>query len=326
MSRLQAIKDFNTKLILERSLRIRMDRYNEKIIIAVTKSVARTGALPEMEAFQSELEQILLSHYRIVGDVFIDGINQMVQDEEEHAVISTKSYHPGIETLGRRKQFVVVDKYFRTQASSVSGKITAVTKKEAIGALEIAKSAAFKPGAVSLDMVDIAGDTGATFRRRMNGRSTGLVRINTNNPAEAAKMTQISILRGEEPQISGGGPSDGTKTWNNMGDSRVRFPGKDSKFNHQNASQTVKMGEPFTVSGEKLRFPGDTSMGASLGNVVNCRCSATYDIKDVVKIRKQKRADGLSIPEFNSRILRDVRQLAGDTKSLSDLYQEKIAC
>jgi hypothetical protein len=33
---------------------------------------------------------------------------------------------------------------------------------------------------------------------------------------------------------------------------------------------------PFLVGGEQLNRPGDTSLGASAGNVINCRCSADY--------------------------------------------------
>jgi hypothetical protein len=51
-------------------------------------------------------------------------------------------------------------------------------------------------------------------------------------------------------------------------------PKRKSRFDHYNASQTVPLADPFVVSGQRLRFPGDTSLGASAGNVCNCRCSA----------------------------------------------------
>ena len=57
------------------------------------------------------------------------------------------------------------------------------------------------------------------------------------------------------------------KTWVTMGDSKVRP-------HHQAANfQTVPENEPFIVMGENLMFPGDTSLGASLINVSNCRCT-----------------------------------------------------
>jgi hypothetical protein len=34
--------------------------------------------------------------------------------------------------------------------------------------------------------------------------------------------------------------------------------------------------EPFDVGGEKLQYPGDASLGASIGNIIRCQCSALY--------------------------------------------------
>lgn len=42
---------------------------------------------------------------------------------------------------------------------------------------------------------------------------------------------------------------------------------------HRSADgQIVKVDEPFIVGGERLLFPGDTSLGASASNVIQCRC------------------------------------------------------
>ncbi len=64
------------------------------------------------------------------------------------------------------------------------------------------------------------------------------------------------------------------KQWLTSRDARVRRPTPSSPFDHQSADgQVVGAREPFTVSGEELMFPGDTSKGASISNVVNCRCT-----------------------------------------------------
>jgi hypothetical protein len=34
----------------------------------------------------------------------------------------------------------------------------------------------------------------------------------------------------------------------------------------------IPVNEPFTVGGEQLMYPGDDSLGASPGNVINCQC------------------------------------------------------
>jgi len=60
------------------------------------------------------------------------------------------------------------------------------------------------------------------------------------------------------------------KTWQTMGDGKVRDKHKMAN------GQTVKLTEPFFVGGELLKYPGDMSLGASLGNIINCRCVCVY--------------------------------------------------
>lgn len=65
-----------------------------------------------------------------------------------------------------------------------------------------------------------------------------------------------------------------TKTWWANLDKRVRD-------DHRDAHEQVRpLDEPFEVGGELLRFPGDQSLGAGPGNVINCRCSVIYETAD----------------------------------------------
>jgi hypothetical protein len=85
------------------------------------------------------------------------------------------------------------------------------------------------------------------------------------------------------------GDADGQvmQRWFNQQDDRVRHPPR-SAFDHWSChGQTVPVTEAFTVSGEKLRFPGDVGMGASIGNVINCRCFSQYLLK---------KPDGTEVP------------------------------
>jgi len=62
------------------------------------------------------------------------------------------------------------------------------------------------------------------------------------------------------------------KRWISQLDAKVRTP-PESRFNHlEPHGQTVPIDRPFNISGEELMFPGDPSMGASLGNLIGCRC------------------------------------------------------
>ena len=58
--------------------------------------------------------------------------------------------------------------------------------------------------------------------------------------------------------------------WFSQKDDKVR---ESLDFDHVEADgQRVEIGQPFIVSGESLRYPGDPS--GSLGNIINCRCFA----------------------------------------------------
>ena len=60
------------------------------------------------------------------------------------------------------------------------------------------------------------------------------------------------------------------KTWHTILDKRTR------DWHAEVNWQTKPITEPFEVNGELLQFPRDESLGASGGNIVNCRCSVTY--------------------------------------------------
>jgi uncharacterized protein with gpF-like domain len=43
--------------------------------------------------------------------------------------------------------------------------------------------------------------------------------------------------------------------------------------------QIVPFKQPFDVDGQSLMYPGDMSLGASIDNVINCRCVLVPIIK-----------------------------------------------
>ena len=307
-SRQQAAADHNLKLVLERRLRTDIDKLNVRTVREYTRAVSSFGVPPNFFKYEDDLQKILTRHDNLVATVFTDRINKMVlAEEEEKALVpvrmnaveaGTSAIHM-LETFAFGKTIVpvVVSRYLATKTSIQVGKISETTRKEAGVALTKAKKLAATSG---VEKIEIASTSGSLFRTSLSGRTTGIVRLNTNVAAESAKMTQIQVLSGEEPSLGGGtGESNSKKTWANMGDSLVRSGASGGfKYNHLSAEQTVSVDKPFKVNGESLRFPGDQSLGAHIANVINCRCSATYDIRKVVKARKKLKESGALVPNI----------------------------
>lgn len=75
------------------------------------------------------------------------------------------------------------------------------------------------------------------------------------------------------------------RVWDSAGDKRVR----DSHAAMD--GQEVGLDEPFvTPDGEKLMFPGDPSLGASGGEVINCRCRVRLSVDWLSGANETKKA------------------------------------
>lgn len=60
------------------------------------------------------------------------------------------------------------------------------------------------------------------------------------------------------------------KRWKTFGDNKVRHT-------HREASgQTVPIDQPFIIGGYQMMFPCDGSLGASVSEIANCRCTVQY--------------------------------------------------
>lgn len=81
------------------------------------------------------------------------------------------------------------------------------------------------------------------------------------------------------------------KRWIATNDNRTRH------YHAEADGQVVKNDKPFTVGGEHLMFPGDTSMGASGWNLYNCRCSTASEIIGFTSVltEKQRRKANIQV-------------------------------
>ena len=87
------------------------------------------------------------------------------------------------------------------------------------------------------------------------------------NIAVTETQTTSELTKGV---LSSGEDLEKTKLWQTVGDSKVRS-------SHIVANQQRQpIAVPFIVGGFQLRWPGDSSLGAPIGEVAHCRCAAIY--------------------------------------------------
>ena len=67
------------------------------------------------------------------------------------------------------------------------------------------------------------------------------------------------------------------KQWISTLDGRTRGSDPKDEFDHVHMDGVdQEMEQPYDVSGERMMFPGDSALGASAGNTINCRCAEGY--------------------------------------------------
>lgn len=116
--------------------------------------------------------------------------------------------------------------------------------------------------------------------RKFRVRNSVIAQTETQESAEVTKAIEARIISGGAPDILPptfiepvDEPLDVTKTWRDMDDKRVR--------NSHRIVDGTRLPENgiFNVGGSRLQFPGDSSLGATAAQVINCRCFADYTVR-----------------------------------------------
>lgn len=138
------------------------------------------------------------------------------------------------------------------------------------------------------------------------------------------------------------------KEWSSTGDGRDRMT-------HSSASgQKVPKNKPFIIGGYQLMHPGDSSLGAPAGEIINCRCTmfpvskgeslksnTIYDEKDVGTVEWLKRreegfqasylGDKKKLELFShdrlksNELLKPIHEIASNMNEKDGIIKEKIA-
>lgn len=285
MPRNAAKRDLKDKLKLEKGFKVAIDGYFDRVVAAMGKALANRISLNVQQQFGIELELLLKEHYVKTEKVFGDRIrptlpNDIKATEQEDALINNAflsfnairspamSKNINDTTQKDVAESILLAQTFDTETDElIDGRV--ISKKNLLVGFELILTAK------------------AILKRKLFGRTSSIVMTETEIPAEVAKLTEAEVLSGFNPSLLGGDarPSTVTKIWVTMGDSLVRDA-------HLAADgQERPMNKPFNVGGDLLRVPGDSSLGASLSNIINCRCSSSVNTGEIISIRTRKLED-----------------------------------
>lgn len=271
----RAETELRRKLNFERQLKPELSAFFGKQMRTFVRTYGLTRQIPFMEDDVAELAGILFEHYTIVANLFA------FRMRKEMPANLAMTEAEGIEVNG------ILLERFDKQSTDQARTIVRTSAKEM--QISIAKAIQIEADALSsgksISRFNTATTAGQILIMRAPARVARIACYETQWSAELSKQVEVMVLTGDTFELKardsrGKFKKKAIKQWDTVGDSRVR--------DHHLVvdGQQVDANKPFTVNRESLMYPGDTSLGASANNVINCRCSSVADVKSVIGARQ----------------------------------------
>lgn len=237
--------DLNKKLTLERKL--------FASVRSIFNDIAAKSSSPSFNpaSYRDDIAIALEDQYQRVYSVFGDDYREI------HGIVMSNAQ----ESL----MLEDIQKEFVYRAGKQSKIITKTNIKQLAKCKQIAKE--------QIDNSDLTyGQLVGNLYTAMLLRRIDVIAIyETQWCAEYSKAFEVSYLLGERG-IEAKSYSVGQKRWDAVGDDRMR------DWHAEVDSEVIEIHENFFVDDEEMRFPGDTSLGATAKNIANCRCSVSYEV------------------------------------------------
>lgn len=288
----EAKDDLAKKLILEQYLIKDLGPYYSKIKASAYLLYLTRNQVLDVSIFKTELKDILAKHYRRVSRVFGNlserQLAQIVKDDaytrEINSYIAQRSQQQA-NYINKTDQNKLNDAFkaalvlwflsgSRTPNSTVTvaprSSLPQGTETHPVSGQSVSPQAGEGINSENLQIVhshDILKSVSKSgienFDAQLDSRKETIATTETQNSAETTKYLALAAYLLRQGLVA-------NKQWITMHDDRVRPWHVDAE------GQVKKDKQPFIVNGEELMYPGDTELGASLNNVINCRCSVHY--------------------------------------------------
>jgi len=245
------------KLKSEAQLAFTMRRLMRDIATDARKRYAAEGSVLNVSDFESEIATILTQHYRRLSRQAAGQVTSLLDDGDDKELAEAAAEE-------------AVREFVQTMPAQRAAEITKTNQQQLDRSFENVIIGGAIAGA-ALSRGDIAKKASKDFQATAVSRATNVIApTETQNAVEGSKEKELLAVAAAIPLVAG---EVLEKEWMTVLDGRER------EAHHNADGQTVQAFQPFIVGGEQLMRPGDTSLGASLKNVINCRCSSITRIK-----------------------------------------------
>jgi hypothetical protein len=259
------------KKLRQASVIPRLNKFFREIASTIRPVWNSTGRVPDVSVFQDELMKLLADHYDRVAKAFHkDALDEFKKSLPADMELKQDAEEAVDESADKIDEMLLL--LIAARASTHAGIILNTVQGELDTSVEATVKKAGKEGVI-LSSREHGRRIEQDFEGRIQGKSNLIAMTETQGMAEDTKLTEAETLLLAGVVIGGVAVAIAMqKVWDAILDDKTRD-------HHAMASGQVRsMGVPFIVGGEMLKVPGDTSLGASAGNVINCRCSARYTL------------------------------------------------
>lgn len=259
----RVIRDLQLKISLENALTGKLRGFFRRLTSDFRAIYTSTGQILNVSNYEDELIDILRPHYRSVAKKF----SRNVRKEIKSIFLLNMEYkQEDPEIDGEIRAFVNVTPVIQ------AGYIIDTTQNVINQVVQSIIAQQIVTGQV-LSNAEIASKSAIEINKKNIARASMIAQTETQKAAEGVKFIEANTLISTGSEVNGQQVSDMTqKEWNAVLDTNVR------SFHADADGQRRPVDQPYLVNDELLNYPGDTSLGASLNNVINCRCGSQYVI------------------------------------------------
>lgn len=281
----QAISDSydDEKLKYEKRLEKALRSLFKKIADDLVVFYSANGQIQIIQEYEQELTVILKKSYREVSKFFSEHYDREMQNQKDDGDNSELLIF--LILLRKRATsdiFIQIDKEIKRIAPLHSAQILKTTQNIIVSELEKADAALSGSGEFPTNK-EVVDEAAPVIRERNRTRAGNIPETEVGTAAGIGSGAEDDVFetaidnQKKNPNIDEVLKPEVLedfialeliKTWMSILDKVTREAHLDAH------GQEVDVHEPYTVGGEKLMQPLDSSLGASIGNIVNCRCNS----------------------------------------------------